>query len=205
MGYSTRMNIIEAAEKLFAQKGYSATSVRDIAHAAEISPAMIHYYFHTKEQLLDAISSGLRDSFDEITTIMNGFTGTAFGKMECLVKYYVRKIFESGPVVYILLNEQQVCSTEFSRKLLQYLANKQWSLFLNIIHEGRQKGEFKYDVDVKMLYASIQGTTRYFLFNDKHMIKYRSFPLKQISFRNMQKQVVSHLLQMIDNMLVIKT
>jgi AcrR family transcriptional regulator len=44
--------ILEVAETLFANRGYAATSLRTIANAAGVTPAMIHYYFGSKETLL---------------------------------------------------------------------------------------------------------------------------------------------------------
>lgn len=50
-----RENICEVAEQFFAERGYAATSVRTIADAAGVTPAMIHYYFGNKESLLRAV------------------------------------------------------------------------------------------------------------------------------------------------------
>jgi TetR/AcrR family transcriptional regulator len=47
-----RMAILDAAELLFARQGYAATSVRAIAEAVEVTPAMVHYYFGNKLALL---------------------------------------------------------------------------------------------------------------------------------------------------------
>ncbi|HNO01068.1 MAG TPA: TetR family transcriptional regulator, partial [Chitinophagaceae bacterium] len=43
---------MKKAEKLFAEKGYNGTSVRDIAEKAGINLAMVSYYFGSKEKLL---------------------------------------------------------------------------------------------------------------------------------------------------------
>jgi len=45
------MRILSAAEELFAEKGFDATSIRDIITAAEVNIASVHYYFRDKEQL----------------------------------------------------------------------------------------------------------------------------------------------------------
>jgi AcrR family transcriptional regulator len=50
-----RNEIIEAAEKVFFAKGYEATTVEDIAAAAELSKGTIYLYFEGKEDLHDAI------------------------------------------------------------------------------------------------------------------------------------------------------
>lgn len=52
---STRDDILDVAEDRFARKGYAASSVREIAEAAQVNPAMIHYYFGSKEDLLRAV------------------------------------------------------------------------------------------------------------------------------------------------------
>jgi TetR/AcrR family transcriptional regulator len=47
-----RGEILTAAEALFARQGYAATSVREIAERADVNPAMVHYYFGSKHDLL---------------------------------------------------------------------------------------------------------------------------------------------------------
>ena len=47
--------ILEVAEKRFATAGYAATPLRDIAAEASVNPAMIHYYFGSKESLLRTV------------------------------------------------------------------------------------------------------------------------------------------------------
>jgi len=46
---------LDTAERLFAEKGYAATSLRQIISEAGVNLAAIHYYFRTKEDLLDAV------------------------------------------------------------------------------------------------------------------------------------------------------
>jgi AcrR family transcriptional regulator len=50
-----RQNILEAAARLFARQGYHATSMRDIAAAAEMLPGSVYYHFASKEALLLAV------------------------------------------------------------------------------------------------------------------------------------------------------
>ncbi len=50
-----QLSIINVAEKLFAEKGFHGTSVRDISLEADVNVAMISYYFGSKDKLLEAI------------------------------------------------------------------------------------------------------------------------------------------------------
>ncbi len=51
----TKEKILDSAEKLFAELGYSACSLRQIITDAAVNLAAIHYYFGTKEELLDEV------------------------------------------------------------------------------------------------------------------------------------------------------
>jgi len=52
---ATREQLLDAAIDLFASQGIAATTVAQIARQVGVTSAMIHYYFNTREQLLDAI------------------------------------------------------------------------------------------------------------------------------------------------------
>ena len=47
--------MLDAAELLFGERGYGATSMRDITKAAGVNLGAIHYYFRSKEGLLEAV------------------------------------------------------------------------------------------------------------------------------------------------------
>lgn len=51
----TKKRLLDAAEKLFAQKGIEATSLRNITAAAAANLASIHYHFGSKEALIEAV------------------------------------------------------------------------------------------------------------------------------------------------------
>jgi AcrR family transcriptional regulator len=52
---SKEENILFAAEKLFAEKGFEGTSTREIAKAANVNISMISYYFGSKEKLYEKL------------------------------------------------------------------------------------------------------------------------------------------------------
>lgn len=52
---SMEQAILEAAERLFLEKGFAMTSTTEIAKEAGCNQALIHYYFRTKDKLFEAI------------------------------------------------------------------------------------------------------------------------------------------------------
>jgi TetR/AcrR family transcriptional regulator len=63
-GQDTRRGIIDAAERLFAERGYSAASMREIARAARTSQALLHHHFGTKARLYEAVKQRFTERFD---------------------------------------------------------------------------------------------------------------------------------------------
>ena len=50
----TKTRILDAAEKLFGEKGFDATSLRDITTEADVNLAAVNYHFQSKETLIEA-------------------------------------------------------------------------------------------------------------------------------------------------------
>ncbi|WP_405771070.1 TetR family transcriptional regulator [Actinacidiphila glaucinigra] len=62
--------ILAAALELFAAKGHSGTTLREIARRADVDPALIHYFFGDKDTLFrDAVSSRI-----DLSTLFDGPT-----------------------------------------------------------------------------------------------------------------------------------
>src|SRR6202011_4945544 len=51
----TKEKILDTAERLIGERGYSATSLRHIIAQAGVNLAAVHYHFASKEGLLDAV------------------------------------------------------------------------------------------------------------------------------------------------------
>lgn len=50
-----RSRLLDTAMMLFARQGISETTLAAIAHEAGVTPAMVHYYFNSRDELLDAL------------------------------------------------------------------------------------------------------------------------------------------------------
>lgn len=72
----TRDAILEAARFAFAEKGFDATTVRDIAAMAGVDPAMINHHFGTKEKLFLATVDAPLDPREHIDGVLDGAPDT---------------------------------------------------------------------------------------------------------------------------------
>ncbi|HLY17725.1 MAG TPA: TetR/AcrR family transcriptional regulator [Bryobacteraceae bacterium] len=109
----TKERILDTAERLFAQQGYAATSLRSIIAEAGVNLAAVHYHFHSKEALLEAVI--LRRSVpanEERLALLDGFEKEAGGNpppLEKVIEAFVAPTFhmsrdpQSGGMVFMKL------------------------------------------------------------------------------------------------------
>jgi AcrR family transcriptional regulator len=83
----TRARIVTAARGLFSERGVEATSVRAIAGAAGVDPALVHHYFGTKQRLfLEAVDFPINEMGDVRDLAAGGIDGLG----ERLVRFALR-------------------------------------------------------------------------------------------------------------------
>ncbi|MFB5087651.1 TetR/AcrR family transcriptional regulator [Psychrobacillus sp. PGGUH221] len=58
-----RQRIIDASYKVFARKGYTNASIKEIAKEADITSGLVHYYFKNKEELLLSVQNQVQERF----------------------------------------------------------------------------------------------------------------------------------------------
>lgn len=160
-----QLHILEVAEKLFADKGFDGTSVRDISREAKTNIAMVSYYFGSKEKMLEAlILNRVSDMRLQLENLIRENI-SPLEKMDRLIELYLRRVNKNRCIYQIL-------HFEFSSKkrrvnMSQFMEVKKQNLgFLQqIISEGQQDGSIRKDVNPLLLPPTILGTYFHFQMN----------------------------------------
>src|SRR5437868_10529650 len=138
-----QIQIIEAAEKLFADKGFKGTSVRDIADEADINVAMISYYFGSKEQLMEAIFAVRIGSIQiRIENLIKDESLSPFEKINMLVDEHIERVAKKECFIKIMLIEQVINKNPEVIKAANHLKMKNAELVSQLIKDGQKKGAF---------------------------------------------------------------
>ncbi|WP_405614072.1 TetR family transcriptional regulator [Streptomyces sp. NBC_01511] len=85
-GPGARERILDAARAEFAERGYDKTSVRGIAKAAGVDPALVHHYFGTKDEVFDA---AIELSFEPALAVPALLSGGKEVIGERLARYFI--------------------------------------------------------------------------------------------------------------------
>lgn len=72
----TRQQIIDAAFELFANDGYTNTSIAEVAQKADVSKGLIYHYFDSKQKVLEAIFDQMVEVGDKLLEFPDDFTST---------------------------------------------------------------------------------------------------------------------------------
>lgn len=159
-----KRSILQAAEKVFVQKGYSLSTVDDIAGEAQFSKATLYRYFKSKSDiLLEIIYSSIETSYQGIKKIQEK-SGSTEEKLKELIGYIFSYYHEKKNLARIIFMEKAAMEKIAKAKLDFHAAHGPIhpdipSRFLNkmrqisdliteIIKEGVESGEFK-DVDIQ--------------------------------------------------------
>lgn len=97
---STRDQLLEAAQELFSQRGFHATSVRDIAAAAGATAAAINYHFGSKDGLIRAVLAQAAAPLHEAREARLAALEAA-GRdpsVEEVVRAFVETLFDDSPM-----------------------------------------------------------------------------------------------------------
>jgi AcrR family transcriptional regulator len=102
---STEKLILDAARKVFLEKGFDGARMQNIADEAGINKALVHYYFRSKEKLFDAIFLEVFSGFfPKVSEIM--FSDIVFEKkIELFVDKYIDMLTANPFLPIFMLHE----------------------------------------------------------------------------------------------------
>ena len=157
-------HILDVAERIFSEKGFDGASTRLISGEAGVNMAMLNYYFGSKEGLFLAIFERKIASFQNIMQNLGNDTSmSALDKMQTYIEMYGEKVVNSNCFQKLLYREMGMNrGNDLSDKLRDMLM-KNVAEVDKIIREGITKGEFKKDIDIPMVIATLYGTKNYII------------------------------------------
>ena len=145
---SRQKEILEIAQDLFKEKGYSAASVRDIAKAANVEPASLYSHMNGKEDLLDATCFEMARKFLSAIDEVNDIYFDAAQKLKMAVFNHVTILMENLSAAVVFQREWRHLGEPRKSEFIG-LRNKYEEGFRTIVQNGIDEGLFN-EVDKKI-------------------------------------------------------
>jgi len=155
-----RERLLDAAVVCFAGDGIAATSLRTIALKAGVTPALVHYYFGSKEQLVEAF---IAERMTPIAAALRESLLAAGSDPRALMAAFVRGMhdlvarFPWWPALWVreVLNEKGALRDV----LLKQVAPQVAQLVAGALAEAQKRGELAADLDPRLTMVSLMGLT----------------------------------------------
>ncbi len=155
-GESRRGQLLGMAAQLFAARGYSQTTVRDIADEAGILSGSLYHHFDSKEamlkEILEGFMGGMLASFEAVLTT----EAPPRAMLDDLIRAAFRTIHEAQDEVALYQNEVALFAQLGEFGFVSEASVRIEDMWRGVLERGREAGDFRDDLDISLTYSFIR-------------------------------------------------
>ncbi|OXA93107.1 TetR/AcrR family transcriptional regulator [Flavobacterium hercynium] len=197
-----KIQILEVAEKLFSEKGFEGTSIRDISKEAKINIAMVSYYFGSKDRLLESLiiykTSDLKLQLENL--LQENLE--PLDKVNKLIEIYLNRISCNKGIFRVLHFELNSKKREKSLNAFTELKKGNLKSVESIIQQGQSKGVFRKDIIIPLITPTIIGTFFHFHMNKPFFEELLHLKTEEMYDEYIKTYLTKHIQQTIKALLV---
>ncbi len=151
-----RADMVSIAAELFAQKGYRATTVREIADAAGILSGSLYHHFDSKESIGDEILSGFIN--EVVANYRDALDAAPDPKaaLEQIVRSTSRTLSQHRAALAMLQNDWAHFAGQARFAYLPKALREIERIWIEQLERGKRAGLFRPDLDAKLTYRLLQ-------------------------------------------------
>lgn len=146
---SRKEQVIRSAAQLFKEKGYAASSMRDLAQKLGIEAASLYSHIKSKEEILQTLCFDMAADFRESLDKVEKQNVSASEKLSLGIIGHVNVMARDLTASAVFMNEHRHLSNPYLRDFLLLRINY-INRFKAIIEQGVANSEFKKDIDTKL-------------------------------------------------------
>lgn len=149
-----KKEIIETARRLFAEKGYQKTQVKDIVGEIGVAQGLFYYYFKSKEQVMEAVARDYADGVIDRISAMIRTDDNTIDKMLTILYVFI----DTAKNETALFDQIQLAANGIIHdKVFDCIGNEMIRLVASIAKEGVEKGEMNCNDVETVTYILIKG------------------------------------------------
>lgn len=148
--------VLGVAGRLFREKGFGSTTVREIAAAAGLLPGSLHYRYRTKEDLLVALMErGMQRALTEVREAVAAVRDPSDRIREAM-RTHLRLLVAGDDAIYVLLYEWRSLAEDDRRQIVR-LRDSYESLWDGLLYEAVGAGQLRAGIDLKAVRLFVLG------------------------------------------------
>ncbi|HMO61948.1 MAG TPA: TetR/AcrR family transcriptional regulator [Ferruginibacter sp.] len=134
--------ITKTAAALFKTKGYSSTSMRELAEAIGVEAPSLYNHIGSKSELLQAICFKMGNEFTAQTAKIKSSSGTASDKLRAIIRFHIEMMMHNFNELYVANHEWKHLDEPYLTDFLTIRRNYEKSL-VSLIEQGIEKNELQ--------------------------------------------------------------
>jgi TetR/AcrR family fatty acid metabolism transcriptional regulator len=149
-----RTELLDAAVRVFAEKGFHATRVGDIAAEAGVAHGLLYHYFRSKEEVLDTVFRDTWSALVEETRRIEESDAPLHEQLRLFARIYLGSWLATPELVRVLVREV-ARGPEVGSRVAEI--GELFDLLRRIVENGQARGEVRQDVDPTIAAWAIYG------------------------------------------------
>ena len=193
------MLMIDAARRLFIQKGFEDTTMCDIAEQAKVNRSTLHYYFPNKDVMFRAVFSSI---VEELKPRLNEIMASEKPLMERLslvVDEYFERFLENPQIPGFFISEIQRDVDHFIATARELHYDKLFSMVRDALNTEMQEGRLR-KVPMYMVFTAFYGNIAFPFITKNLFVSW--FDMDETEYRAMIMEWKKYLLFQFNNLLV---
>jgi AcrR family transcriptional regulator len=153
-----REHLVKLAAELFAEKGFQATTVRNIADEAGILSGSLYHHFDSKESIVDEILSSFFDELMSANRAAAAQSGDPRQVITELVKIAFGVLEPHRAAITVMQNDWNYLRSMDRFQYLIRAEDEVEDVWVDSIEQGQRNGLFRADMDPRLTYRMIRDT-----------------------------------------------
>ncbi|MFO7299964.1 MAG: TetR family transcriptional regulator [Actinomycetes bacterium] len=143
---NSRADVVKAAGRLFAERGYHGTSMRDLGRELGLLGGSLYAHVESKQDLLVEVVQQGAELFEAVASRALATEGTAADRLRAFIDGHVGVVVDNLDVVRTYLNEARVLDDEHRARVLE-ARDRYEAVLRKILADGATDGSFGPGVD----------------------------------------------------------
>ena len=154
--------ILEAAETLFAEKGFDAVSMSAIARLANTSKPNIYHHFKNKNELYLAVMKAAVQRSSMLLDALEDAPGTFRQHLSDFSAGQLNNILAHNRSTQLILRETLSGGTQNGQEIARHVVGEVFSRLVAMVHQGQQDNEFRDDIDPALAAFMVVAANMFF-------------------------------------------
>jgi len=154
--------ILEAAEILFAERGFDAVSMSAIARLANTSKPNIYHHFENKNELYLAVMKTAVKRSSALLDELEDAPGTFSQHLSDFSAGQLNNILTHNHSTQFILRETLSGDTRRGQEIAKHVVGEIFSQLVAMVHQGQRENEFRNDVDPALAAFMVVAANMFF-------------------------------------------